>query len=509
VRRLTKWLPGLLIAATISARGSDFGFESLQQLIAAQSIESVEGLVAALPDDLRSHYTLVFESRSLQQASFSNPRAILFGSHATLVLAFNGEPAERGYNAVETMEFDGNTQHFLFREIQFGGGSPRISAANPPRCLACHGSPARPIWDTPPSWPGVYGQRYHAGLSAAEARGIAAFLALQPHHPRYRSLLGAKAWGDRSTYVPDSRAVYEESSVEPPNAQLSALLTGLNTRSIIAEMAARPAFQPHRYVLLAAAGQACGRVSDFYPSQLQAELAALRLAFDRNGASADQRQGLSKRLRGTREAAVYRAGAAVEDMNDLRFVTESSLGVSTGHWTLAFERGTYDLSAPNENLTLEGALFEWVARSDPKLQDLRAYRGSEGHDRYCEHLRQESRRLLDDWYANHQLAAGKVAGAPYGEASSQATAIPPLVGLCASCHTGEVAPLIPFTDRADLARQLLQGNYRRGRLLDEILYRLDPLAGAEAMPRGVNLSAPDRQGLEQYFISVAASAGAP
>lgn len=98
---------GLLIAANVSAQGSDFSFDSLQQLIARQSIGSVEQLVTALPEDLRSHYTLVFQSRSLQDASFANPRAILFGSHATLILAFNGDPAERGFGAIETMEFDG------------------------------------------------------------------------------------------------------------------------------------------------------------------------------------------------------------------------------------------------------------------------------------------------------------------------------------------------------------------------------------------------------------------
>ena len=192
---LRTWLPGLLLTATLSAQGSDFGFDSLQQLIARQSINSVDGLIAALPEDLRSHYTLVFESRSLQEANFANPRAILFGSHATLILTYNGEPAERGYDAVETMEFDGSAQRFLFREIQFLGGSAHFSAANPPRCVACHGSPARPIWDTPPSWPGVYGQRYHAGLSGAERSGMAAFLARQPQSSALSPPAGRKGAG--------------------------------------------------------------------------------------------------------------------------------------------------------------------------------------------------------------------------------------------------------------------------------------------------------------------------
>lgn len=330
---------------------------------------------------------------------------------------------------------------------------------------------------------------------------MAAFLALQPQHPRYRSLEGAKAFADRSTYVPDSRAVYEGSSIEPPNAQLSALLTELNSRSILAEMAARPAFQPHRFVLLAAAGRSCGRISDFYPNSIQSEIASRRAEFERASAVSDKRQGLSKRQRGSREGAVYRAGSTMDDMNDLRFVAETSVGVSTAHWTLAFERGSYDLSGPNENLTLESILFKRVAQGDAQLEDLRAYRGSEGHDRYCEHLRGESRRLLDDWYSNHGLAGGNAATTPRGD-GAQASDMTPHLQLCASCHTGEVAPLIPFMDRASLARQLDMGHYPRGRLLDEILYRLDPQAGADVMPRGINISTQDRQDLEQYFLGL-------
>ena len=100
--------------------------------------------------------------------------------------------------SVETMEFDASTSSFRFREIRFGepGAAPTISDSNPARCTACHGTPARPIWDTPPSWPGMYGERYHPALSAQEARGIRAYLALQPTHPRYRALMGSRRFGE-------------------------------------------------------------------------------------------------------------------------------------------------------------------------------------------------------------------------------------------------------------------------------------------------------------------------
>src|SRR6202162_6133367 len=178
----------LAIAQPVPAAES--AFESLSRVIAAQHVGSVEELLAALPGDLRSHYSLVFSSRSLQDASLENPRAVLFGSNAELILTFNGDSSQHGFEAVETMEFDTHANRFIFREITFSPDktqpAARISGPNPARCVACHDHPARPIWDVPPAWPGVYGERYGAGLSNMELRGLRRFLATQATHPRYR-----------------------------------------------------------------------------------------------------------------------------------------------------------------------------------------------------------------------------------------------------------------------------------------------------------------------------------
>jgi hypothetical protein len=511
VRELPKLLPWLFMMAAAAVHAGDLTFDSLQRLIQSREIHGIDELIAALPEDLRGHYTLVFESRSLQGASYANPRVILFSSDARLVVTYNGDPQERGYDAVETMEFDPGTAAFVFREIRFGSGSdagpPIVSAANPSRCAACHGTPARPIWDTPPTWPGVYGERYKAGLSAAEAKGIAAFLKLQQRHPRYRPLLGAQAMADRDTYVPNSRAVYDNAGVEPPNALLSTLLTTLNIRSILSEMTARPAFEPHRYALLAAANGGCGPITDFYPERARAALTAARQEFDQAVAAADATQAAAKTMRRTGKTAAYRGGAGVNEWNDLRFLAERSIGVRTQHWTLAFERGTYDLSAPDGALTLEKALFEWVVQQDPPLRDLASYRSFDGRDRYCEHLRDASRRSLDVWYsAQPQTAAAHDPSADRDARPGTAAGAPPLLDRCAACHTGEVGPQIPFADRDALALRLAGGDYPRGRLLDEILYRLDPVAGSAGMPLGISISADERRGLEQYFLSAASRA---
>jgi mono/diheme cytochrome c family protein len=488
------------------AVAADFGFESLRELIESRGITSVGALIEALPADLRSHYTLVFASRSLQGASTASPRAILFGSDAAFIVTFNGDPAQRGGSDVETMEFDPRSNRFLFREVQFpadGGGRVSISETNSARCVACHGQPARPIWDTPPSWPGVYGERYGAGLSAREAKGMHEFLTLQPGHARYRHLLGASAFADRATYVASARAVYNGIKTTPPNAQLSALLTALNNRSIMSEMASSPAFEAHRYALLAAAEGSCGPLADYYPAPMNAQIAAQLREFMRTSASTDRLQAETVAARLAGESGGYRRGPAAARHVELRFVVERSLGLTTQHWTLALEGNTYDLSAPEGTQSLAQVLFEWIAVNDTALRSLHHYRSFTGDDRYCEHLRRQSVSALEAWYAAHPLQQTPASAAASASTQAAVLAGPELLERCVSCHTGKIGPLIPFADPDALAKRLVSGNYTHGRLLDEILYRLSPEAGPKSMPLGITITSAQRHGLEEYFLGLA------
>src|ERR1700756_2838222 len=186
-------LPLLLVLAASAARADNFNFASLEALLRTHDAGTVEELLAALPEAQRHNYALVFDSRSLQGASFENPRVILYGPDARFVLTFNGNAAQHGFRAVETLEFDSVTRAFRLRELEFpkrpgGAAAVRVSETDPARCLRCHGDPPRPVWDSFPLWPGAYGERYEARLTARERAGLGAFLALQPAHPRYRQL---------------------------------------------------------------------------------------------------------------------------------------------------------------------------------------------------------------------------------------------------------------------------------------------------------------------------------
>lgn len=494
-------------AAPSPASAGTPAFDALLANVTARQVGTVEDAIATLPVELRSNYTLAFGSRSLQGSSYLNPRAILFNRDATFIVTFNGEPSQRGYYALETMEFDPSANRFVYRELAFtADGDPagvRASAPNPARCIACHGSPARPIWDVSPTWPGMYGERYRHGLSPPEATGMRAFLAQQPRHPRYRQLIDAARFADRDTYVPSSHAAYSGAVVEPPNERLSALLATLNTRAVLADLAAAAGFDSHLPLLVAAARGDCGAPEDFYPESLQPRMRQELVAFRALAAPVEANQSFVKAKRLAGPGASSPGGGAPGDPLALRFVAERSLRLPTGRWTTAFEKGTYDMTAPDAALTLADGLSEIAAARDPALRALATLRSYRTDDPYCESLRARSRAALGTWYAAHPLEP-----APW-EAPRAATAVerPTLVDRCISCHTTDAAPALPFDDPARLASTLVRGAYPRGRLLDEILYRLTPDAGTARMPRGIAVTSAEQHELERYFLGLAAPGG--
>ena len=517
MRRTLCLFLGLLCAAP-PGRAAAFNFAALQSLLSQQDIGSVEELIAALPPVQRNRYALVFESRSLQGASLENPRAILFGPDARFIVTFNGSPAQRGFRVVETMEFDDDSKEFRLRELLFperaaGVGKVVVSEVNPQRCARCHGAPPRPVWDTFPLWPGAYGERYRAKLSARERAGLSAFLALQATHARYGELLGVKRFADPQTFRSSALSQYAAIPAEPPNAELAIYLSRLQAQSIARQLVRQPAFDLYQYALLGLADNACGRLADFYPDALWRTQRHGLERFARDTSVTNARQAQLKAARAaTAGGAAVTADSTTSDnaLVQLRFVAESALGVVTQDWTLALERGTYDFTMPPlPAQPLRETLLAEVATGDAVIQDLSRYSTSSDGDRYCSYLKRRSRTALTP---SNDSAPGVVAPhqtsplARLDAAPTAASIAPPAaLRLCVSCHETGVAPLLPFSDPTQLTQQLRVRPSAHGTLIDEICFRLSSAAGALQMPVEFNDSSVVRISLKAYFAALAAS----
>lgn len=229
----------------------DLRFDSFKNLLLGERAHTVEqtlGLLSAHHREYLAFHTLMYDSFSIQKASFEEPRAIVFGPEARFVFSFNGGHL-MGANEIETMEYDDQAHRFLFREVIFKtAGFDRdelnlrpseidvetadliISRANPQKCLQCHGANASPIWQTYFLWSGAYGSNddmlymsfdssfwngnnrdfFLQGRASSQGRnmslrpdrpdtellGFARYAALKPAHPRYKYL--PERWAEKA-----------------------------------------------------------------------------------------------------------------------------------------------------------------------------------------------------------------------------------------------------------------------------------------------------------------------
>ena len=344
-----------------------------------------------------------------------------------------------------------------------------------------------------------------------EKSGLQEFLLEQPKHPRYRYLLEVDRFANPETFRPSARTRYESSERLPPNAELGAALGRLNFEAIVHQLESNPEFDSTKYLLLAALGSDCGRLDAFFPD---AERAGVDGAFDRfvaASARASTAQAQLKQLRalgvGQSGVGAYGKADGMESLDRFRFVVESRFGLSTGQWTTALEKGSYDFAwSASAAAEMAAYLRRRVAQTDPEVKaraELRTF--SEG-DPYCAYLSRRSRAALTADRPALAIATGAtdVSVPASGIARTQA-----LLHQCIGCHLGGVGPHLPFDRPLELAALLRSGRFAHGTLMDEIRWRLGPQAGAERMPLGTNISGEERDALLAYFAGMLQVTAAP
>lgn len=158
----------------------DPSFQNLMDIIKKNRPEKLADFLKNIKKSFPGYfdkYTLAYESLSQQKASYENPRAIVFGDTARMVIAYNGHPSQKGFSSLETMEYV-DDHGFIFRELGFvkegyvndlpsdeidsslSSENLIVSAANPSKCFSCHDTTfanPRPIFEKYRVWPGFYG----------------------------------------------------------------------------------------------------------------------------------------------------------------------------------------------------------------------------------------------------------------------------------------------------------------------------------------------------------------
>ncbi len=235
-----------------------FDVDEIKRLVLKHDLRKIDELLPYLPESLRSHFTLKHFSESSQKAKPEAPRAILFGEDAELIVAFNGDPKLRGFNSFEMIQF--KKGQFEFHEIVFPknpkDGKAEISKANPNRCLDCHGTPPRPIWDSYFTWPGTYGSVDDGIMKETEeGKNFLNFAAKGPSHARYKHLKFPDSKSNPFSPYYESHSTRTGVEVDKtannrilkftPNTRFSMLLSRLSARTIANELANLPEFKKY------------------------------------------------------------------------------------------------------------------------------------------------------------------------------------------------------------------------------------------------------------------------
>jgi mono/diheme cytochrome c family protein len=304
--------------------------------------------------------------------------------------------------------------------------------------------------------------------------------------------------------VPESKSEYAGEHRESPNAEFAELLERMNMQMIARQLGEQENFAVYRYAILGAAEGNCGDLVEFLPAAQRAGAQAALRRLLQTAESARALQDEVKRLRalpGTPSVELLRGpGSPSSALDAVSWLAEAALGMPTADWTLALEKGTYDFTVQRgSNAALAGSLRQRIEQGDPEVRELAPLREYSADDRYCRYLRERSRAVLaaspESQNRNFTPGVGSISPA----------ALTPEAALqhCAVCHAAGPAPPLPFDRPLLLSRLLRRGNYPHGDLLDEILFRLAPQAGAAHMPPDANWPPPQRDSLSRYILGLA------
>lgn len=224
---------------------------------------TIAQLLSELPLEQRANFTLIKKSESLQEASLLFPRVIMFGKDASMILTFNGNSQQKGYERIELIEVNPTTAALEFREMVFptndtGIGKVEFSEINPPKCMTCHGPTPHYIWTSYDKWPAAFGSNDDiVDLDPEEKKHLLLFKDQMPNHPRYGSLEFFKMNENPvSPFRPltsgrpgKDRGDFKIAIEFRPNFRLGSLISRRQANARVSEWNTLPSFESQKYKL--------------------------------------------------------------------------------------------------------------------------------------------------------------------------------------------------------------------------------------------------------------------
>ncbi len=441
-------------------------YEQLKDTIEKNDVKSIATLLPYLSKEYRAEFTLMMKSQSLQEASSDFPRVILSGQDGRLLLAFNGDASQKGFDKLEVIQFRDDSERFDFYEVRFPekdqNGRPlnnltkaEFSARNPAKCLSCHTSDPRPNWQHYARWPGAFLGNDDRTTDEGHLPEYDAYLPrLQNEFPRH----------DRYKYLENVVEGYKYDGFRhgERNIHVTERIYRLNYLRVSRILKADPNYDAYKFLITGILG--CGEKT--YEAYLPAGFPAFSQVID------DFYQNHFDDIYTKRKIYV---GDLFPDFKSVRpfFTVPSRVSEPMSY---GFVKGDPELEP-----------YFTISTTNEY-----GFKGGEAEVKDCGALQRLSRQRL-----------ASVAH-PEDEARAREQARPKILNRCMECHTsggvGLGGPHVPFDDVARLKQHLNYSGYAHGKFFDEAVYRLSATGDQRMPPEG--LSDRERAELVEYFRAV-------
>ncbi len=530
-------------------------FAKLSEIIEHNSIRSVDELIKKLPEEYLKYYTFLYDSHSLQPASPSFPRTVVYGPDARFMMSFSGDPNHSAYQTIETIELDEKDYKFHFRHVEFdptGKTKPKI-VNSPPICNSCHGKDPQPIWDAYPMWRGAYGSRSankfdRIAQGTPESKFYESFLKNQRCHGRYRlfPLMEETARLKKKRKQKEGVVtITKNGAVSDPTAFLSEQLGEIMLRRAAKEIKAHPNFEKIKPALVFAAlcerhipmfekvgtadangknitviqDNSYGYISslDYLPREHAEKMSQFLEEYKRfvkeEGDYRIKELSFYNKQSDKKQQDGYEIDEADGDRNFPLSYPEYKatwiylyglMGLDPRKWTMSFDHGalTLEEGGPPAYSRLGYLLFH----DDPSVQalygDTNQFSGPGNSFRFssketCELLKEQSKAALNNFTAT---------GNPFAilkpkERSRAEGVLPPSVPKaifrCLECHGLDgIAPAIPL-EKPEQLSLLLNSPLHSGKptLGKDLIFQIE----SGNMPRGSKLTLSEKQAILEYL----------
>lgn len=411
-----------------------------------------------LPDEYFRYntYTYVTQSQSPEKAliSFASPRAILFGTDAKVIIAFEDQgnsPLRERAEAIRALD-DGS---FEFFEIEFGS-TPRLIPETDHRCARCH--EGKPIWGAYRDWKGTFGPQSDLQWVVRDLDGYfkyLSFVSAQKKSPIYsRPIAGIR--GDNSPVnatdlVPGRPDFRPRDPYVPGEGDFLDSLVPNQAKYVFSRLRSSQVYEKYK-TLIAAEFLGCS-LSQSIENEISRALAATFSAGEL--AELNQASGVFNK-RALRLELIGRAmGVTTNDWsmafeptraNDVDHRVGFTLGSGVTIADYVFRELSRDVSIDRPDVQSVFSTPRWAnpyySYLDPIYQDRIP-------DGYPKNFSAECTALIPHVEEDLAKESNRIQFAPEELKLVGATS---LVVQCLTCHTGKVpkAPLIPFSDPAQL-----------------------------------------------------------